>query len=116
MKTTIRQIASIAALVVLPACVHQESNVVKDSERAKVEFENEAAARNFFDGMQKGGFSTKQTTSTTKFELPIIFEYRKNVTSGANSGFNRAVQLCDSNKDGKITELESKIFLSNPTP
>jgi hypothetical protein len=105
-----------ACLGLAAGCVTKESTVVHDAERAKVEFENEAAARTFFEGMEKGGFKPQQMTSSTKFELPIIFEYRRNVTSGPNSGFNRAVEICDTNKDGKITEVEARIFSEHPRP
>jgi hypothetical protein len=103
-------------LVLLAGCVTKETNVVQDGERAKVEFESETAARTFFEGMEKGGFKPQHMTSSTKLELPIIFEYRRNVTSGPNASFNRAVQICDTNKDGKITEVEARIFSEHPQP
>lgn len=108
--------AVLAGCLVLQACVTKESNVVRDGERARVEFENEAAAKTFFEGMEKGGYKTQETHSTTKFELPIVFEYRRNVTTGKNAGFNRAVEICDTNKDGKITEVEARIFAEHPRP
>jgi len=50
---------------------------------------------------------------TCRSQTPEMWEARKleqRVVDGPNRKFNEAVGICDSNKDGKITELEAKIF------
>jgi len=116
MKQLIPHAAWAFCLILCSGCVTKEATVIQDGERAKVEFENETAARTFFEGMQKGGYKPQQATSSTKFEIPIIFEYRRNVTQGPNAAFNRAVGIADTNKDGKITEVEARIFAEHPEP
>jgi hypothetical protein len=94
----------------LAGCVTHESNVTRDVERTKVEFENDAAARLFYEALSQFPPEDTRKDSTTKFEIPILFEYKKHVVTGSNTTFNRAVELCDSNRDGKITEQEARIF------
>jgi len=50
------------------------------------------------------------TESTTHVSLPIVFEHERKVKRGKNYDFNQAVAICDSNRDGRITELEARIF------
>jgi hypothetical protein len=42
--------------------------------------------------------------------VPIVYEHKRHVVTGANAAFNKAVSICDANKDGKITEVEAKIY------
>ena len=102
--------ASAACALVLAGCVTHESTVVRDTERTRVEFENESAARIFYEALSKAPCKDNRNESTTKFEIPIVFEHRRHVVTGSNTAFNRAVELCDSNKDGKITEGEARVF------
>src|SRR5262249_6713212 len=108
---------SIAAIGILACCsflgtgcVSHESTVTHDVERVKIEFENDTAARLFYEALSRRSPQETHKDSTTSFEIPVIFEYKRHVVSGSNAAFNRAVELCDLNKDGKITEQEAKIF------
>ena len=94
----------------LTGCITHEATVTRDAERARVEFENDTAARLFYEALSRRPTQDSQKDSTTKFEIPILFEYNKHVVTGSNAAFNRAVELCDANKDGKITEQEARIF------
>jgi len=96
--------------LILSGCITHKSTVVRDVERAPVEFENDAAARIFYEALSKMPAARHQTESTTEIEIPVIFDNERHVVSGPNAAFNVAVADCDSNKDGKITELEAKIF------
>lgn len=96
--------------LLLPGCISHEANVQRDVERAKVEFENDTAARMFYEALGRAPGHDARKESTTKFEIPIVFEYKRHVVAGSNAAFNRAVELCDLNKDGKITEQEARIF------
>ena len=95
---------------VFAGCISTDRTVVRDVERKKVEFENDAAARTFYEALSKLPAKDSRSETTTKFEIPIVFESRCHVVSGSNMAFNRAVEVCDSNQDGRITEIEARIF------
>ena len=100
----------LAALgVLLTGCITHNSVVYRDVERVKVEFENDTAARLFYETLNRnpGG---RHSEGTTSINIPIVFEHQQKVVSGPNVKFNDAVAVCDANKDGKITELEARIF------
>jgi len=99
-----------ACSLILSGCITHKSTVVRDVERTPVEFENDAAARIFYEALSRMPASRYQSESTTKIDIPVIFENERHVVTGPNAAFNEAVAECDSNKDGKITELEAKIF------
>ncbi len=99
--------------LLLSGCITHDSTVVRDVERTKVEFENDPAARIFYEALSKAPPSQARTESNTKFEIPIVFEHKTHVVTGSNTAFNRAVELCDTNKDGKITEQEARIYAQN---
>ncbi len=111
MKPRIMKMAVVVAVAALFAgCITHESTVVQDTERTRVEFENDAAARVFYEALSKAACKEDKSESTTKFEIPIIFEHKRHVVTGSGAAFNRAVALCDTNKDGKITESEARIY------
>lgn len=111
MNKSILTLATAAACVLIfPGCITHDSTVVRDTERTKVEFENDTAARLFYEALSKSPCRDNRSESTTQFEIPVIFEHKRHVITGSNTSFNRAVEICDSNKDGKITEMEAKIF------
>lgn len=91
-------------------CITHTETVYQDVERTKVEFESDAAARLFYETLSKKSGSMHHSESTTHLELPIIFSHERRVLPGKNTDFNQAVAVCDSNQDGKITELEARIY------
>ncbi len=97
-------------LLALCGCITHESTLVKDVERTKVEFENETAGRIFYETLSKQTSKYAKSESTTEVSLPILYEHKRHVVTGANAAFNEAVSICDANKDGKITEVEAKIY------
>jgi hypothetical protein len=99
-----------AAALLLAGCITHKSTVYRDVERTKVEFENDAAARLFYETLSRYTGSHKRSESTTSIEIPIIFETQRTVVPGRNVEFNEAVNICDSNKDGRITEAEARIY------
>ncbi len=101
-------IAGICSLL-LAGCIHQESTTIKDVPRTKVEFENDTAARLFYEGLQRASATYKDEVKT-EVDLPIIFHHERKIVTGPNAAFNRGVEICDSNKDGKITEDEARIY------
>lgn len=111
MKKTIAKLLLVAVCsVILSGCVTHKSTVVRDVQRAKVEFENDTAARIFYEALSKMPEARRQSESTTTIDIPVVFENERHVVTGPNAAFNEAVAECDSNHDGKITELEAKIF------
>jgi hypothetical protein len=99
-----------ACSLALTGCITHKSTVVRDVARTPVVFENDTAARIFYEALSKMPNSGRQTESTTRIDIPVIFENERHVVTGPNTAFNAAVAECDLNKDGKITELEAKIF------
>jgi hypothetical protein len=97
-------------VLALCGCISHETTVVKDVERARVEFENETAGRIFYETLSKQAPKYSKSESTTEVSLPIVYDHKRHVVTGENTAFNEAVSICDANKDGKITEVEAKIY------
>ena len=91
-------------------CITHEETVHRDVERMKVDFETEAAGRIFYETLSKWPVAGSHGESKTEINIPIVFEHRHRVVSGQNASFNDAVLECDTNKDGKVTEQEARIF------
>jgi len=106
-----RYCIALAALgIFLSGCITHKSVVYQDVERVRVEFESDAAARLFYETLTRNSPNKRHSESTTTVSLPIVFEHEQKSVAGPNVKFNDAVAVCDSNKDGKITELEARIF------
>ncbi|HHY85296.1 MAG TPA: hypothetical protein GYA07_07135 [Verrucomicrobia bacterium] len=91
-------------------CITHRSTVYRDSERRKVEFESDAAARLFYETLSSGGFDKGAAESATNVGIPFVFSHERKVVTGPNTRFNRAVEVCDANRDGVISEQEARIF------
>lgn len=110
MKNSKWMVAVAACAVILCGCIEQNETIYHNPERVKVEFENETAARIFYETLSKYPGPANKRESSTSVEIPVIFEHHSKVVEGENVSFNEAVRQCDSNRDSKITELEAKIF------
>ena len=110
MKKIIRPCILLTTSLLLAGCITHKSTVYQNVERTRVEFESDAAARLFYETLSRNSASQKHSESTTTIEIPIIFETERKVVPGQNVEFNEAVAICDSNKDGRITENEAKIY------
>src|SRR5580765_1860249 len=105
MKTFISRVfLAGACAAAFTGCITHESTVVHDVDRTPVEFENDAAARLFYETLSKMPSRGDRAESTTEVDIPVVFEHKRHVVTGPNTAFNRAVAKCDTNKDGKITE------------
>ena len=102
----------LASAVIGTGCIHTEQTEYRDEPRLKVEFENDAAGRMFYEGLSKMRQPQRQESST-EVSLPIVFHHKHRTVEGENIAFNQAVRRCDTNGDGRITELEAKIFVEN---
>ena len=91
-------------------CISTEKTVYQDQERVKVEFENDAAGRLFYEALSKVQSNHARSESKTEISIPVVFDHKRRVIEGEGAAFNRAVHRCDTNGDGRITEMEARIF------
>jgi len=98
--------------VVICGCISHERTVYEEVPRSRVEFENDKAARVFYETLSKAP-PRRHSESKTEIAIPIVFDHKHRVVPGQNVAFNDGVALCDTNQDGKITELEAQIFAEN---
>ena len=106
---TIAIIALLGAVGLGSGCINQHKTVYRDVDRTPVSFESETAGRVFYEALSKMP-PQNRTESKTQVSIPIVFDVSRTEVTGTNTRFNEAVKLCDTNKDGKITELEANIF------
>ncbi len=104
-------IAGLSTLLVA-GCISHERTIYEDAPRQRVEFENDKAARVFYETLSKNP-PRRQSESKTEVAIPFVFDHKRRVVPGQNVIFNDAVAICDSNQDGKITETEAQIFADN---
>jgi hypothetical protein len=95
--------------LLLSGCVTSERTVYRDGKRTKVKFENRTAARLFYEALSKTS-DRHHAENRTAGELPFVSWDDTRVVWGRNTDFNEAVESCDFNHDGEITELEARIF------
>jgi hypothetical protein len=109
-----RKFMSFAGLLLLLAagCISHEETTYREVPRVPVEFESEVAGRIFYESLSKMR-PPHTSESKTDVSLPIVFEHKTRAVSGPSIAFNQAVARCDTNKDGRITELEANIFAQN---
>lgn len=111
MKTILLRSALTAlAAASLTACISSKETVYRETERAKVEFESDTAARLFYETFTKSPESRQRNEKTTSFTIPVIIHAQRTEKDSENVAFNAAVRRCDTNADGKITEQEARIF------
>jgi hypothetical protein len=103
-------IALLAALLLTPGCISSDHTTYREERRLKVEFENDTAGRLFYEALSRMREKRGKNESHTEVALPIVFERKTTVVEGESIVFNEAVDRCDTNHDGKITELEARIF------
>ena len=102
-------LALLGTLTLGSGCLSKNQTVYRDVERMPVSFETEAAGRVFYETLSKMP-PQSSGESRTKVSIPIVLEVSRTEVTGSNTRFNEAVQRCDTNKDGKITEIEANIF------
>src|ERR1051326_987275 len=100
----------LALAMLSSGCISTEQTVYQDQERLKVEFENDTAGRLFYEALSKMQSRHGRSESRTQISIPVVFEHKRRVVEGESITFNQAVRRCDTNADGRITELEARIF------
>ena len=116
LKTTMKARALLLAALAasLTACISTKETVYREFERLKVEFENDAAARVFYEAFTKAPESRQRNEKTSRFVIPVIIDAQRTEKDSENAAFNAAVRRCDTNGDGKITEQEARIYAAQP--
>lgn len=110
-KISRRAISVVAGVMTImgSGCISHDETVYEDVPRSRIEFENDRAARVFYESLTKAP-PRRHSESKTEVAIPFIFDHKRRVIPGQNVAFNDAVALCDTNQDGKITESEAQIF------
>ncbi|HWD17861.1 MAG TPA: hypothetical protein VHB20_01170 [Verrucomicrobiae bacterium] len=103
--------ASLASGIWFAGCTDCSQTTYREAKRTAVEFESEAAGETFYAALNRMPFHG-ETEDRSHFEIPVVFHYTSIVKSGENEKFNEGVKRCDTNKDGRITEVEARIFAS----
>lgn len=107
MKTVLLRFAALALVAAsLTACISSRETVYRETERVKVEFENDTAARVFYEAFTKSPESRQRNEKTTTFTIPIIIHTQRTEKDSENT----AARRCDTNADGRITEQEARIY------
>lgn len=106
---TITLLALLAVAGLGAGCISQHKTVYRDVDRVPVSFESEIAGRVFYETLSKLPAQSR-SESKTQVSVPVVFDVSRTEVTGSNARFNEAVNLCDTNKDGKITEIEANIF------
>ena len=109
-NTIARMIIFTACGSLFSGCITHEETVVRDVERAKLEFDDDTAARLFYEALSESPVNQSRAESKTGVGIPVVFDHKRRMVTGPNAELNEAVAICDSNKGGKITELDAKIF------
>ncbi len=110
MKKTLVRMALIAGVGLAGAgCISSHQTVTEEAVPAKVEFENESAARLFYEGLSRLA-SSEHRESRSSFSIPVVLDVSRTRKRSYNVSFNQAVTRCDTNQDGRITEFEARVF------
>ena len=114
---TFRTFLPVAAGVLLGSvglgCISHQETIRRDEQRLPISFETDAAARTFYEAVEKIRESSTPTESKTEFHIPVIFSHKITTVNGPHQVFNESIRRADTNQDGKITEKEARIFADN---
>jgi hypothetical protein len=102
-------LAALSAISVA-GCISHHETVYRDVERLPISFENDSAARNFYEALERRRKVRSGNETRTEFHIPVVFDHEVKTVTGPNSAFNDAVRAADTDRDGKITEQEARIF------
>lgn len=98
--------------VALAGCIRTRETVYRDDRRTPVTFENEVAGQLFHETLDRSLRGRSRTVNRSSVGLPIVFRHERRVIEGDGRLFNEAVARCDTNHDGRISELEARVFAS----
>lgn len=110
----IRNVLTTVALMsvaLLTGCISSHTTSYKDVQRTKVSFASERAGRIFYETLSKVR-PVEREDSKSSLNL-VVIDFERRTVTGPNSSFNHAVELCDTDRDGVITEQEAEIFAAS---
>lgn len=114
---TFRKFLPVAAGLLLSAvgwgCISHQETIHRDEQRLPISFETDAAARIFYEAVEKIRATSPPAESKTEFHIPVILSHKITTVNGPHQVFNESVRRADTNQDGKITEKEARIFANN---
>lgn len=102
--------ALLLAAVTGPGCISHQETVRTHEERLPIGFETDAAARTFYEAIEKLRALHAPSESKTEFHIPVILSHEVTTVNGPHQVFNEGVRRADTDRDGTITEKESRIF------
>lgn len=94
-------------------CISSHQTVYDDAPAMPVSFETEGAARVFYEALSQRAARSPEE-SRTHVSIPVVLDVSKTRKRSYNVLFNEAVRRCDTNQDGRITELEARVFAAQP--
>jgi len=94
-------------------CISHQETLRRDEERLPISFETDAAARTFYEAMERIRAASTPTESKTEFHIPVILSHKITTVNSPHQVFNEAVRRADTDRDGTITEKEARIFSAN---
>jgi hypothetical protein len=103
-------LAAAMSAIVWAGCIHHEETVYQDVPRASVQFENDKAARLFYESYHQERNRFGRPESKTEVHIPVVFDHKRRVLSGENIAFNAAITTCDTDRNALISEQEAKLF------
>ena len=111
---TFRTFLPVAAGVLLGAvglgCISHQETVRRDEQRLPISFENDAAARTFYEAVEKIRASSTPTESKSEFHIPVILSHEITTVNCPHQVFHESVLRAETNQDCKITDKEALIF------
>ncbi|MFT3784529.1 MAG: hypothetical protein QM790_21155 [Nibricoccus sp.] len=107
---TFFSLLALAALA-FSGCMMFRTTSHSDVDRVKVTFASERAGRLFYETLSRMPKNDRADSESHVILVVVNWEHKKVV--GPNRAFNAAVERCDTDKDGIITDEEAQIFASS---
>lgn len=114
MRNRLTEIALVFLGLMVSGCVtfYKKSETIRPAEeRMAVEFESEEAARQFHQGMKK---HDRNRENRTYVGVPFVTFFSKTSVLSENAFYNEQLKICDTNRDGFISEAEASIYAHVP--
>ena len=97
------------ALLATTGCISTRETIYTDAPRVQIAFASDRAASTFYEALSRSPRSRQRTEKHTQVNL-ILIDVEQRTVAGPNQTFNEAVDFCDSDRNGLISEPEANIF------
>ena len=98
-----------AALLATTGCISTRETVYTDAPRVQIAFASDKAASTFYEALSRSPHSRQRTEKHVQVNL-ILIDVDQRTVAGPNQTFNEAVDFCDTDRNGVISEPEAGIF------